>query len=80
MCKVKARVVDGFIDSEKFAYVEEASGETCEVLVGATKVSRDSLEVTEVAREKDRVLVELPRESSRGFWRIWVRPAQLIAG
>jgi len=80
MCRVKAKVVDGPIEAEKVAYIENVFGEMCEVFVGASQVAGGTVEVTEVDREGDNVLVELPRESTRGDWRLWVRSGQLIAG
>jgi hypothetical protein len=72
-------VVDGFIDEEKYVYIEDATGEIYEVNVPTTAVAGDTCEVWEVARDGNRVLIELPRESSRGNWRIWVDSAQVAA-
>jgi hypothetical protein len=43
------------------------------VVVDAALIHEDRLEVRRVLeRTKDRALIELPRESTSGRWRIWV--------
>jgi hypothetical protein len=80
MCRIKARVADGLIPAEKIVYIETASGNTAEVFVSASQVHGGGLEVTEVVREQNQVLVELPNESTSGDWRLWVRPASVMVG
>jgi hypothetical protein len=51
-----------------------------EVVVDASLVHNDELEVSRVLeRTKDRALVELPRESASGRWRVWVPRSELAS-
>jgi hypothetical protein len=51
-----------------------------EVVVDASLIKDDGLEVGRVLeRTRDRALVELPRESASGRWRVWVRRSELAA-
>jgi hypothetical protein len=52
-----------------------------EVIVSRRLVDKDSLDVGPlVHEEKNRVLLELPRESVSGKWRVWVPKSALAAG
>jgi len=73
MCRVKARVSKGVIPSERVALIETYDGERAEVMVSDAQAQRDSVTALEVERAGDRVLVELPRETALGQWRIWVK-------
>lgn len=72
MCEVLATISAGLIDSEKVAQVETADGGQETVQVGAEQVRAGRLLASEVGRKDKRVLVELPRETLSGRWRIWV--------
>jgi len=66
-------VVDGLMPAEKIARIEVAGGEIEEVSVSAKDISPDNrLMASEIGRQGERVLVELPRESASGRWRVWV--------
>ena len=78
MCRIKARVCRGAIAAERVAYIKTVSGVIAEVVVAASQVSRDTIEVSEVTRDRDRVLIELPRESASGDWRLWVTRKQIL--
>lgn len=70
--RLRCNVSDGLIASQRCAtFRRDTRGE---VLVDASQLDGEWLEVREVMREADRVLVELPAESSAGSWRVWVRP------
>ncbi|MDD4890358.1 MAG: hypothetical protein PHU85_10550 [Phycisphaerae bacterium] len=78
MCNVKAKIEAGPIKEESIAYIETASGATAEVIVGSRQVGDGVIHATEVRREPNRVLIELPGETSRGDWRIWVLPSAIV--
>lgn len=83
MIKVSTNsVVDGLMPSEKIAYIQVAGGGIEEVSVSAADISEDNkLMASFIGKDKDtdRVLVELPRESASGRWRIWVNAAAVGA-
>ena len=72
MCQIKAKVVDGPVETEKIVYIDTTCGTTVEVFVPSSRVRGETLEVTEIARDGGNVLVELPEESTTGDWRLWV--------
>jgi hypothetical protein len=78
MCRIKAKVVNGAIDAEKVAYVKTVGGEIAEVVVATSQVIGNTIVVGEVGRDKDKILVEFPRETARGSWRAWVNRKQLV--
>jgi hypothetical protein len=58
--------------SETTVAISTADGKE-EVVVDAALIHDDGLEVSRVLEKtKDRALVELPRESASGRWRVWV--------
>jgi hypothetical protein len=58
--------------SETTVAISTADGSE-EVVVDAALIHDDGLEVSRVLEKtKDRALVELPRESASGRWRVWV--------
>lgn len=77
MCKVNCEVENGLIPSEKVARVTTADGRTEEVVVSNRQIMGGTLIASQIGEDGDRVLVELPRESSSGRWRIWVNKDQL---
>ena len=78
MNKVKARIIRGSIRSERIAYITTAGGIRAEVLLSATQTGSNHVLAVEVARDKDNVLIELPQETSSGYWRVWVKKNQLL--
>lgn len=74
MIKVStSSVEDGLMPAEKIARIEVAGGEIEEVSVSVNDISADNkLMASEIGRQGERVLVELPRESASGRWRVWV--------
>jgi hypothetical protein len=79
MCKVLVTSVkDGLIPSERVVRIESVTGATEELSLSARQVFDNKLiSASEIIRQSDRVLVELPRETASGRWRIWV-DAKLI--
>jgi hypothetical protein len=72
-----SRVADGFIPAEKIVYIEGADGALEEVTVASKSLIGDRLEASEIWRTKGTVLVELPRESASGRWRVWVKESSI---
>lgn len=77
--KLNCVFVDGLIPSERIARIESADGRLEEVSVSIKNISGDKLMASEIGREQGRVLVELPRESASGRWRMWVRESAVGA-
>lgn len=74
------RVGEGLHPSEVVVAVVTADGTEEEVAVDSGSLSGNTLEVGHpISRADDRVLVELPRETMRGSWRLWV-PADALTG
>jgi hypothetical protein len=61
--------------NEQIVRVPEASGQWEEVIANSSSViGGNMLQTSAVLGQKDgNVLVELPRESATGKWRLWVR-------
>ena len=74
MSRVKVRrLSEGLHPSEVVVTVVTADGSEEEVSVDSGSLSGDTLDVGHpISKDQGRVLVELPRETARGFWRLWV--------
>jgi hypothetical protein len=72
-------VKDGFIPAEKTVYIQGADGSWEEVTVSTKNLSGGRLEASEIGRTENKVLVELPRESASGRWRVWVNSSSIGA-
>jgi len=64
--------------SEKIVEIDTSDGKEEVVLHSSSIVHQDKFEVGMIGIENDRALIELPRESSTGRWRVWVPRAALI--
>ena len=65
--------------SERVVEVTTATGKE-RVVVDRRSIENGSLSIgSPISREKDFWLVELPRETMTGSWRVWVDPAMVIA-
>jgi hypothetical protein len=73
--KLNCEVVDGLMPTEKIARIQNAEGKIEEVAVPAQNIDGGKLFAYEIGRFEGKVLVELPRESTSGRWRIWVDEA-----
>lgn len=74
------KIKDGFIPAEKIAYILAVDGNLEEVTVSPKNLTGDRfLEASEVGRFDGHVLIELPRESASGRWRLWVDRQQIGA-
>lgn len=77
MCRINCKIADGLVPSEKVAIFATADGHEEEVIVSTRHLQGKSLLTSEIGRTGNRVLVELPRESTSGHWRVWVLANQL---
>lgn len=75
MAKLICSFVDGIMPAEKIARVETADGQIEEIPVFTGSISGHKLLAAEIGRHEGKVLVELPRETASGRWRIWVNEA-----
>jgi hypothetical protein len=73
------RVGQGSHPSEVVVAVTTADGAREELVVDDRSLRNDTLGVGfPVGRQDDRWLVELPRETLRGLWRVWVRQDAIV--
>jgi hypothetical protein len=72
MTTIKCEIVEGFTPIERIARIKGADGKIEEVAVPVQSITANHLLAAEIGRQGDRVLVELPRESASGRWRMWV--------
>jgi hypothetical protein len=77
--KLNCTVAKGLIPAEKTVFIETADGVLEEVIVSKKSLSGGKLEASEIGRSKNRILIELPRESASGRWRIWVTKSSVGA-
>jgi hypothetical protein len=80
LVKVACKVEDGLIPSERVVRLESADGNIEEVSVSRRNIEGDRLLASAVAEGEGKILVELPRESASGRWRIWMKSAAVAVG
>jgi hypothetical protein len=68
---------EGSIPSETMVTIATAAGPEM-VTVHGSQVHGGSVEAGYIGRREDQILIELPRETESGRWRIWV-PSSAIA-
>jgi hypothetical protein len=78
MCKVKAKIKKGVVHSERIAYIKTSEGNSTEVLLNVTQTGINHIIAAEIARDNNNVLIELPQETSSGYWRVWINKNQLL--
>lgn len=71
-------VEEGLHPSELVVTIRTAEGKTEEVAVDRQLVTDRRLKAYAVGVEGNRVLVELPRETLSGFWRVWMPTASVF--
>jgi hypothetical protein len=72
------QVEDGLHPSEVVVTIRTADNKTEEVAVDRRLVEGQSLKAYAVGTERERVLVELPRETLSGSWRVWMPKASVF--
>lgn len=68
----------GSIPSEAVVTIPTTRGPE-EVIVHTSQVSDDSVEAGFIGEKENQVLVELPRETLSGRWRVWVPKTEVAA-
>jgi hypothetical protein len=71
--KLNYKILEGLIPSEKVIQIVGADGRVEEIAVSAQSLKDNEFTASEIGRRGDQVLVELPRESASGSWRMWVK-------
>ncbi len=77
MCQVHCEVSDGLRPSEKTVRIPVHDGGIEEVSLDSSLVNKDTVTVALVHRGDKYSLVELPRETATGKWRIWVHNSKI---
>jgi len=75
--KIDCTVSDGLMPNEKIAKIETADGKSEVVAVSRKNIDGNKLMAFEVGRQEGKVLIELPRESASGRWRLWVKESAI---
>lgn len=69
------RISEGQHPSEVVVAVRTSGGGIEKLVVDRRSISDDTLDIGyPVGQDEGKLLVELPRESTRGLWRVWVDP------
>jgi hypothetical protein len=77
--KIKCVTVEnGPGPSETVIAIKTSSGHDEEVVVHKSLTENNTVQVSRIGSDNERVLVELPRESVSGNWRIWI-PQSVLA-
>lgn len=72
------QIGNGLHPSEVVVAVKTATGETERMVVSRQSVVNDQVEIGWPVRSKgDLFLIELPRETQSGAWRVWVDKSQV---
>jgi hypothetical protein len=81
MLRIKVRMIgEGQHPSEAMVAVTTADGTQEELIVDKHSLVNDTLRVGyPIGSEDNRLLIELPRETLRGRWRVWVPSDSLIS-
>jgi hypothetical protein len=66
----------GAIASETVITIPTDEGEE-EVIVHSSQIKKNRVEVGVIGEQGKKVLVELPRETLKGKWRVWVKAGDL---
>lgn len=76
--RIRCIVGEGLVPSEMVAKIRRADGGLEEVAVSGALVVDGSVDVVEIGRQGNAVLIELPVESAAGNWRVWVTRDELL--
>ena len=82
MSRIRVEVLgEGQHPSERMVAVTTASGDKENVMVDRRSIDNDTIDVGyPVASEPGRFLIELPRETTTGQWRVWVNAGDVLDG
>jgi hypothetical protein len=74
------RLMDGPGPSEAIVGVRTVGGKQEEVVVYTGLLKNGYLQVgPHLSSQKDQVLIELPRESASGRWRVWIPESEIVS-
>lgn len=72
---------EGQHPSERMIAVTTADGVRETVIVDRESIDNDTIDVGyPVGGSDDRLLIELPRETTSGRWRLWVKRSDVLLG
>jgi hypothetical protein len=74
---LQCKIVEGLMPSEKIAIIQGADGNLEEVAVSMQNITGDRLMAFIIGVHEGKVLVELPRETVSGRWRMWVNQSAI---
>lgn len=75
------RIREGLHPSEIVVAVRTAEGKDVKIVVDKDSVKNDTIDIGyPIARNNNEALVELPRETTDGLWRVWVAADSLREG
>jgi hypothetical protein len=77
--KLKCEITEGPVPAERVVRIQGADGSVVELTVSDRNLAGNLLEASEIGRKANQVLVELPRETASGYWRIWVNESSVGA-
>ena len=82
MSRIRITVLgEGQHPSERMVAVTTADGTLENVMVDRRSIDNDTIDVGyPVASEDDRYLIERPRETTTGQWRVWVKQSDVLGG
>lgn len=75
--KVECKIIKGVTPNTRIARIQTADGGYDEVVVSSQNFKGKKLLAWEIGRRDNTVLVELPRESVSGRWRMWVKASSV---
>ena len=80
MARIRVKVLgEGQHPSERMVAVTTASGSRENVMVDRRSIDNDSIEIGyPIASEDGLLLIELPRETTTGQWRVWVKQGDIL--
>jgi hypothetical protein len=77
--RIRCEVGHGLTPLERVAHIATSSGELEEVAVPASLADSSTIEASLIGTKDSDALIELPRESATGRWRVWVPTSSLVA-
>lgn len=82
MSRIRVEVLgEGQHPSERTVVVTAADGARETMIVDKESIDDSSIDVGyPVGSDKDRLLVELPRETMSGRWRLWMKRSDVLDG
>jgi hypothetical protein len=80
MARIKVKVLgEGQHPSEALIAIRTAAGVEENAIVDRRSIDNDTIEVGyPVGSDNDRYLVELPRETVNGHWRLWMKRSDVL--